>query len=230
MKLSSALKSLVIFSVIVAIAGGVGYLTGYDRVGQACSLLVLSGTLIGLIYYAYYTYLIASDLWEPRVHFELRQDKFWLSPTPYLMAIIVKNNSKQSVRVWVVAVFSVHGENQLVRSDDKALDGKNQPWDIEPGKEIKLSFNIEDCLKVFSYTTTNMEKKAQEKSDASALQKQMQFYLRLKYFAFRSNSEGVTEPKRYYIDFLRKRLDPLPETEPLEPNLLAFDPWRFPNL
>lgn len=160
--------------------------------------MVLTLTLIAVAMYVYYNYLVAYDIWAPLSFFYLEQDK----DDPYQVLIILRNESKQTIRLFVDLRAMIYNSQSLYVD----IDGRYAPthvWELEPLSQAKGIIKITDILKKANFTTSSMEKAASIQKEQNS---QLRFSLKVKYLGLRANVGGYYPAQNYYFDFTRKEL------------------------
>jgi len=149
------------------------------------SLVLSILTLIALIVYAYFTYIIAKDVSEPFVSFF-----FWqIENSPHL-GYVMSNRSKLEVEVfgkfWIKA-------NDMYFDFKDGFYGDKSSWIVQPFTEVKGGFELKDI--------TNEEGIKLEEFVRNGEISEIKFHFQVNYRKVGSNKWRKSSPQKYIYKF-----------------------------
>ena len=101
-------------------------------------------TIVILVFYVYYTYLIAKESSIPCASYII--EKLPNTNSHYLF--FISNHSKMSIRCWCNLNLSIDGN--LI--DIKGFYGGKTPFDIQPFGQMRGNFDLDEFLKIGKYS------------------------------------------------------------------------------
>jgi hypothetical protein len=146
-------------------------------------------TLVALLAYVYYTYLLAKDAWTPSASFALKP----YPNTPHHIAFILQNHSKQSLHCWCNLNATVYGQNVSLGG---FYSGQTS-FDLQPFGGGIGHFYIGDILSKASLTLANMKQTANTNNIKEQLYLNIEFW----YKAVSVNVEIRNPHQPHYFDF-----------------------------
>ena len=176
---------LLLISVITSII-----LLFYDiNILWAVADIALVITLIALIFYVYYTYLLAAEIWTPSASFQFIQQK----SDVFTFNFSIKSHSKFSLECWCNLNVTVNGNPVAATGFFASLS----PVRIQPYGQLDAYFNIRSILKQVDYTIDKMK----EEYDDNNIKGQLYFDIEF-WYTPSGRHKKVQNPKQpYYFDF-----------------------------
>ena len=194
MTLPAWLKGVV--AAVVA-AGGAAFVIALacptSPIPKAVNDLTLIATLVTLVLYVYYTYVLATDAATPSASITFQA----VPEDPLHILVFVQNAGKISLRCFA-------NLNVTVRGADVGLDGfygGQSPFDVQPYSVVRGHFDIRELLVKAGVSEQDMLAAAQVQ-DRNALYMNVEFW----YSPF-GTTNTVTNPRQpHYFDFARRVL------------------------
>jgi hypothetical protein len=194
MKLPRWLKTLI---VVITVAGVAGFVLSVccqnSKFPKAIADLALVLTLIAVIIYVYYTYVLAKEAWTPSASISFQRTE----QDPLHFLVFITNSSKVSLHCWCNLNAKVNG--QAV-----SLGGfywGQSSFDVQPYSIVQGHFSVRDILARANRTVEQMIQNAQP-GDKSLLYLDVSFW----YCPFGSRDEIHNPKQPHYFDFERQIL------------------------
>lgn len=156
--------------------------------------LALILTLVVIILYVYYTYLIAKLTWFPSAALSLNQSE----NDPYLIIPFLYNYSKLSLKCKCNLNASVCGQPVSL----EGFYSGESSFDLQPLFRGRGNFDIKELVAKAGLTVERLEKKANDKNF------KQQLYLNVDFWYGPVGSEVIIQNVKqpYYFDFRTKKL------------------------
>jgi len=148
-------------------------------------------TLIAVIIYVYFTYMLAKDTWLPSASFLLKP----YPNDPYHFAFFVQNHSKVSLNCWCNLNATVYGQSVTLGN---FYSGESS-FDLQPFGAAHGHFDIKDLLVKAGKTLEEIKKLA----PSSNVKEQL--YLNIDFWYSPIGSKEITHNpfQPHYFDFNR---------------------------
>jgi len=162
---------------------------GFQVLGKIADFSLIL-TLVAVLLYVYYTYLLAREAWVPSASFALVP----YPNTPYHFAFILQNHSKVSLQCWCKLNATVYGQNV----SSSGFYGGQHSFDLQPFGGGNGHFDVQDLLRSAGY---NLQ---QIKQAASSNNTKSQLYLNIEFWYNPVGSKvKTTNPRQpHYFDFI----------------------------
>jgi len=149
-------------------------------------------TLIAIVCYVRYTYLIAKNTWIPSASFMLKP---WEND-PYTILFIIKNHCKVSLSCWCNLNAKVCNKNVFL----VGFYGGKSSFDMQPFSGSTGIFNIKEILAKSNYKLEDIKQMADQNNIKELL------YLRIEFWYITTDKAKlkIQNPDQpHYFDFLR---------------------------
>ncbi len=196
---------LLILMFIPATIGVWGYFNRCENLPEAMTLVVLTLTLMAIIVYTYYNYLIVSDIYIPVATFDILPKT---NNNLYLIATL-RNHSKQPIQ----AQFTPRITTSL-QQEALAHPFPTTPLVIKPLDEFSVELSIGKILASRKFSTDEYERDNREHADAYALLMKatvvehpeqtatlLRFQITIQYSGLKTGIQGEPIVKDCYFDF-----------------------------
>ncbi len=186
---------LIVFTVFILSLIGIVFdlFTDYEILGSIADLALIMSLLV-LIIYAYYTYLLSKDAWTPSASIQLESD----NQNPPHIRVSIQNHSKLSLNCWCNLKVTVFGEQIFLGG---FYDGKSS-FDLQPFGSGTGHFRIKKILKDADKSIDEMKKNATPEN----IKNQLNFELHFWYNPVGEKIKKENPILRYYFDFSSNRL------------------------
>ncbi len=153
----------------------------FETINLVLSIL----TFLTLVIYAYFTYLIAKDVYEPFVSFTFNQ------PSSYShLNFILTNKSKIEVEVFGKLIANINGE---VFDFKNGFYGDGHPWILQPFTEGRGHFELRELTNQKDVKLGDLIKKNIPSS--------LKFTFQIKYRKVGSRNWKKSLPQKFAYDF-----------------------------
>jgi len=173
----------------------------YLRLFTECRILgdiadfALVMTLVALVVYAYYTYMLAKDAWTISASFALVP----IPNNPYHFLFLINNHSKHSLNCWCNLNATVNGQKVSL---DGFYGGKTS-FDVQPFVVANGHFDIiRDILAKADLTVEEMKQKAGSANPKEQLYLNIQFW----YSPIGTNIVIHNPRQPHYFNFVKEQL------------------------
>ena len=191
MKIPKGLWAVIIILFISSFVGlGFRIFGRYQILGDIANFsLVL--TLVAVLFYVYYTYMLAKEAWTPSASFTLKpypKDK-------YHFAFFIQNHSKVSLNCWCKLNPTVNGKAISL----KGFYGGESSFDVQPLVVVMGHFHIKDDI--LSQAGYDLKSIKQETNDSNI---KKQLYLKIDFWYNPAGKEKETyknSRQPHYFDF-----------------------------
>lgn len=146
-------------------------------------------TLIALIFYVYYTYLLAAEIWTPTASYQFIQQK----SDVFSFTFSIKSYSKFSLECWCNLNVKVNG-NPVSAS---GFFANLSPVLLQPHGQLDAYFNMRSILKQVDYTIDKMKEEYDENNIKGQLYFDIEFW-----YTPTGRQKKVQNPRQpFYFDF-----------------------------
>ena len=161
---------------------------------EVVNLILSILTFITLVIYAYFTYLIAKDVYEPFVSFMFNQIPISSSsPSPSHLGFNIINKSKVEVEVFGKLWSKIEGELFEFKG---GFYGNGHPWILQPFTEGHGHFELQDITNPNDIKLSDFLKKKKIS--------QLEFLFQIKYRKIGGNKWKKTLPQKFIYNFENK--------------------------
>jgi len=151
-------------------------------------------TLVGLLCYVYYTYVLAKDTMTPSASFTLQH----LPNDSFHFRFIIHNHSRLSLRCWCNLNLTVCGDPISL----EGFYGGQSSFNVQPFGTANGHFDLRDYIRVAGETIQNLVSTTRPQNLQSQLRMDIDFW-------YVSVGSGVIvhNPRQpYYFDFIRREI------------------------
>ena len=155
--------------------------------GVASFSLIL--TLVAILFYVYFTYMLAKDTWTPSASFALEVDP----KDPYHFTFYLRNHSKISISCWC-------NLNAIVEGKPISLGGfygGESPFELQPFSIGRGHFFIKDILTKENCNLQSIKKR----TNSSNIKEQLYLKIDFWYTQIGANKKIHNPIQPYYFDF-----------------------------
>jgi len=190
--------------IVIILMGLAGLIFDFCKPGHSFLQLVANFALIltfaAILYYVFYTYLLAKAAWIPRAGFSIQP----IPGDPTHFAFVITNHSKQPLRCRCKLNPTVYG--QAVDMD--GFYGGKGYFDVQPFASTFGHFEIvDDILKKAGRTLEEMRQKAGQGINKKQLYMNVEFWYETIILNKRESiQEFHNPPIHYYFDFIKNVL------------------------
>jgi hypothetical protein len=186
MKTPKRITILAIVVLLFGVGGSIRYtaLTNYLEVG----LIISTITLVTVMLYVYYTYLIAKDAWTPTASFYFRQ----YDNDPQHIQYVMTNHSKLTLKT--SGELTVNIGNKTFKWN--GYYAKEKPWILQPLMTAFGHFEMKNVAAKVGLTLKDLEKQ----------NKEIRFSFVLYYEALETGEKRKTEKHEYRFNSKNKEL------------------------
>jgi hypothetical protein len=194
MKMPLALKGLIILLIVAAIASMLTALLGRPNYLRVVSDFSLIATFITILFYVFYTYLLAKEAWTPSSKFELHQ-----SPeNKYVYIFLLFNHSKVPIRCWCNLNVTIRGKTIIA----DGFYGEKSSFDLQPYGGGTGILKLQDILAKDELTVDEAKRIALSYKPKEMLYMDIQFS-----YSTMDSTSKIKNPKQpHYFDFAREVL------------------------
>ena len=184
------LIAILLISVIVSIV-----LLLYDiNILWAVADIALVITLVAVVFYVYYTYLLAKETWTPSASFQFKQKR----TDVFHFDFSIKSYSKSSLECWCNLNATVNGKPVSLTG----FYANQSPVLLQPFGEFDGHFDIRPLLAQVNYTINQMKKEYEENNKKGQLYFDIEFY----YSPIGQKKKVHNPTQPYFFDFDRLML------------------------
>jgi len=185
---------IIISLVIIGVFGVI-----FNNINTNCQIreldyLALILTLIAIIVYVYYTYLIAKDAWTPCASFVLQQKE----DDKYHLYFLIQNHSEFSLNCWCKLNAKIYEQSVEIGG---FYSGKSS-FDIQPYGHAQGHFDLRTLIEKSNKTLDEL------KSSASPTNNRQQLHFNIEFWYNPIGSKKITCNVRqpYFFDFTNDSL------------------------
>lgn len=153
--------------------------------------IISIATFIALVIYAYFTYLIAKDTYEPYVSFFVNQIPVSsISPSPSHLGFNMSNKSKVEVEIFCKLWSKLNDE---IFEFKNGFYGNNHQWILQPFTNGHGHFELKDISNKKGINLSNFLKKNNIPS--------LRLFIQIKYRKVGSKKWKKPSPQKYIYNF-----------------------------
>lgn len=194
MKIPTLLWVLIVLLVLSGLFGlCLRFFTEYRILGDIADFGLIT-TLVAVILYVYYTYLLAKEARTRSASFTLVS----VPDNPYHFIFLISNHIKHSLHCWCKLNSTVYGQQVIL---DKFYGGES-PFDVQPFVVANGHFDVKDILAKANRTTEKMKQKA----GSANLKEQLYMNIEFWYSPIGTNIVIHNPRQPHYFDFNLHRL------------------------
>jgi hypothetical protein len=158
------------------------------------SNLALMLTLVGLLFYVYYTYVLAKDTMTPSASFSLKPHR---NDSLHFL-FIIQNYSRLSLQCWCNLSVTIHGNPISL----EGFYGGQSSFDVQPFGTVNSHFNLRDYIREAGETVEKLVYTTRPENLQSQLRMNIDFW-----YAAVGSGVIIRNPRQpYYFDFIRKEI------------------------
>lgn len=194
MKIPILLWVLIVLLIVSSLVGlCLGLFTQCRILGQIADFALVL-TLVAVLFYVYYTYMLAKEAWTISASFALVP----IPNNPYHFIFLISNHSKHSLHCWCKLNPTVYGQPVIL---DKFYGGESS-FDVQPFVVANGHFDIKNILAAVNRTIEEMRQKAVSANPKEQLYMNIEFW----YSPIGTNIVIRNPRQPHYFNFVKEQL------------------------